>query len=77
MSRVVALEKGNLFFFFFLSSDENGAQLKNHTNNLSPLMLGFSEGCLRDILEMHVRVFKTSQRKAIAAVQSDFQNQKC
>lgn len=74
MSRVVALKKGNLVF---LSSDENGAQLKNHANNLSTLMLGFSEACFRDILKMHARVFKTSQRKAIAAVQSDFQNKKC
>lgn len=40
-------------------------------------MLGFSEGCLRDILEMHARVFKRSQGKASAAVQADFQNKRC
>lgn len=74
MRRVVALRKGNLDIS---SSNENGTQLKYHTNNLSNLMLGFSEGCLRDILEMHARVFKRSQGKASAAVQADFQNKRC
>lgn len=66
MRSVVSLKKGNLVF---LSNDENGAQLKKSYEQSFYFNVR--------ILEMHARVFETSQGKASAAVQLDFQNQKC
>ena len=66
MRSVVSLKKGNLVF---LSSDENGAELKKSYEQSFYFNVR--------ILEMNARVFKTNQGKASATVQLDFQSQKC